>query len=185
MLTFAHSNDSSCKAYGIICVICTGQALCVEKPRDGRYFSIPAPCCSPTRPAMPITLRYNFNFPGCQIPMSCRHFLKQNVRPWFLKFKNGSDGRGPLHHDGDGTYHHPVCDHNYNPPKCSDLFHSQTQTPGYPTGDGNCDKACNCGQVPCGMYLFDHRSKDVINGQSFTDWLVHNLTISETGLYER
>ena len=32
------------------------------------------------------------------------------------------------------------------------------------------------------MYLFDHRSKAIINGQSFTDWLVHNLTVSPTGL---
>ena len=106
----------------------------------------------------------------------------EDYRPWFLKFKNGSDGRGALAHDGDGTYHHPVCDHNYDPPKCSDLFHSQTQTPGHPTGDGNCDKACDCGRVPCGMYLFDHRSKAVIHGQSFVDWLVHNLTVSPTGL---
>ena len=104
-------------------------------------------------------------------------------RPWFLKFKDGADGRGPLHHDGDGTYHHPVCDHNYSPPKCSDLFHSQTQTPGHPTGDGNCvNGPCDCGRVPCGMYLFDHRSTAVINGQTFRDWLVHNLTVSPTGL---
>ena len=40
---------------------------------------------------------------------------------WFLKFKNGSDGRGPLHHDGDGTYKSSVCDHNFSPPKCSEL----------------------------------------------------------------
>ena len=106
----------------------------------------------------------------------------EDYRPWFLKFKNGTDGRGPLAHDGDGTYHHPVCDHNYDPPKCSDLFHSQTQTPGYPKGDGDCEEACDCGRVPCGMYLFDHRSKAVVNGQSFVDWLVHNLTVSPTGL---
>eukprot|EP01052_Picozoa_sp_SAG31_P058898 SAG31_NODE_18252_length_642_cov_0.937385_1_plen_55_part_10 len=23
---------------------------------------------------------------------------------WFLHFKNGTDGKGPLDHDGDGTY---------------------------------------------------------------------------------
>ena len=27
---------------------------------------------------------------------------------WFLKFKDGPDGKGPLSHDGDGTYHGPV-----------------------------------------------------------------------------
>ena len=50
---------------------------------------------------------------------------------WFLKFKNGSDGRGPEHHDRDGTYHAPVCDTSFHPPKCSALYHSQAQTPEY------------------------------------------------------
>ena len=45
--------------------------------------------------------------------------------PWFLRFKNGSDGRGPLHHDRDGTYNYTVCDRSFTPPKCSALFHYQ------------------------------------------------------------
>lgn len=74
---------------------------------------------------------------------------------WFLRFKNGSDGRGPLYHDGDGTYKSSVCDHNFSPPKCSELYHgAQFQTPGFPHGDGNCVKPCDCGRVPCGPYLF-------------------------------
>ena len=105
---------------------------------------------------------------------------------WFLHFKNGSDGRSAIHHDRDGTYHNPVCDRAYDPPKCSNLFHSQIQTMEIrgpnatnstgmappdkqhkywwekPAGpDGHCKgKQCNCGRVPCGMYLFDHRQGD-------------------------
>lgn len=32
----------------------------------------------------------------------------------------------------------PKCDNNYDPPLCSNYFHMQEQTPGYPTGDGDC-----------------------------------------------
>eukprot|EP01049_Picozoa_sp_SAG25_P014746 SAG25_NODE_2717_length_1424_cov_2.012830_1_plen_235_part_10 len=32
---------------------------------------------------------------------------------WFLRFKNGTDGKGPLEHDRDGTYKNPVCDHSF------------------------------------------------------------------------
>ena len=41
---------------------------------------------------------------------------------------------------------------------------------------------CDCGRVPCGFYLFDHRSSAVVNGQSLRQWLVHNLTVSPTGI---
>ena len=92
---------------------------------------------------------------------------------WFLRFKNGADGKGPLEHASDGTYDNPVCDHAFSPPKCSPLFHSQTQTPQYAPngttkkcgtgpakstctwqpdfGDGMCAKPCDCGRVPCGF----------------------------------
>ena len=103
---------------------------------------------------------------------------------WFLKFKSGADGRSALHHDGDGTYHHPVCDHNFSPPKCSVLYHnSQTQTPGYPTGSGNCPGPCDCGRVPCGFYLFDQRQAlTAVNGMTLREFLIHNVTVSDTGL---
>ena len=102
---------------------------------------------------------------------------------WFLKFKNGSDGRGPLHHDGDGTYKSPVCDHNFSPPKCSELYHAQSQTPGYPHGDGNCDKPCDCGRLPCGPYLFDHRQGDTkVKGQTLREWFVAEMFGGPTGL---
>ena len=55
--------------------------------------------------------------------------------------------------------------------------------------DGLCTgKACNCGKVPCGMYLFDHRmgERRVCTGWggclTLREWFVHNLTVSETGL---
>ena len=34
--------------------------------------------------------------------------------------------------------HVPVCDDNYSPPLCSTFYHDQSQTPGYPHGDGDC-----------------------------------------------
>ena len=43
---------------------------------------------------------------------------------------------------------------------------AQVQTPNYPTGDGSCDKPCDCG-VPCGRYLWDTRNPDLV------DWLVN------------
>ena len=127
---------------------------------------------------------------------------------WFLRFKNGTDGKGPLAHDGqlgdphrDSTYHEPVCDRAYTPPKCSPLYHAQVQTmeikgahgqddSGDLSGpDGLCTgKACNCGKVPCGMYLFDHRmgEHNVCTGWggclTLREWFVHNLTVSDTGL---
>ena len=45
--------------------------------------------------------------------------------------------------------HVPVCDTNYNPPLCTKLYHDQSQTPGYPHGDGDCAApACNVGSIP-------------------------------------
>ena len=60
---------------------------------------------------------------------------------WWIKFKPN------------GPWTSPKCDKNYNPPLCSDYFHSQEQTPGYPHGDGDCTApACDCGKVPCGAF---------------------------------
>ena len=156
---------------------------------------------------------------------------------WFLHFKNGSDGRSAVHHDRDGTYHNPVCDRAFDPPKCSNLFHSQIQTMEIrgpnatnstgmappdkqhkywwekPMGpDGHCKgKQCNCGRVPCGMYLFDHRQgdrkvctgwggckcgsvaapfvsssrpleKQLCTGMTLKEWFMSNLTVTPTGL---
>ena len=121
---------------------------------------------------------------------------------WFLKFKDGADGKSAKHHDNDGTYNNRVCDDTYSPPKCSELFHSQIQTMepkgGHAEGwdpvsgnwtklappDGVCKaKSCDCGRVPCGFYLFDHRQGDTkVKGQTLKDWFVHNMFVSPTGL---
>ena len=80
---------------------------------------------------------------------------------WHLKFK------------AEGPWTSPKCDENYDPPLCSDYFHSQEQTPGFPTGDGDCAApGCDCGAVPCGMYLWNHSSDAVVNGQTFQDWFI-------------
>ncbi len=60
---------------------------------------------------------------------------------WYIKFKP------------EGPWYSDKCDHNYDPPICSDLYHNQEQSPGFPTGDGNCAAPnCDCGvNVPCGF----------------------------------
>ena len=63
---------------------------------------------------------------------------------WFLKFDPAKRG----------NYTVPRCDTSFHPPRCSDLYHDQVQTPHYPTGDGACSKPCDCG-VPCGRYLWE------------------------------
>jgi hypothetical protein len=90
---------------------------------------------------------------------------------WHLKFKE------------EGPWTSPKCDNNYHPPLCSDYFHSQEQSPGYPTGDGNCSApACDCGSVPCGMYLWNHSSDAVVNGQTFQDWFIDSYMFNEVGM---
>jgi hypothetical protein len=106
-------------------------------------------------------------------------------RPWFLKFKAAADGKPPAAHDNDGTYKNRVCDDSYSPPKCSDLFHSFPYSDGDDRGVYDCDAhhTCDCGDgLPCGMYLFDHRSTAVINNQTIAQWFVDKLIVSETGL---
>ena len=103
---------------------------------------------------------------------------------WFLRFKNGSDGRSAIHHDNDGTFKSRVCDDNFSPPKCSALFHQpHSQTPNYPKGDGNCNGPCNCGRVPCGPYLFDHREAHTkVKGQTLREWFIAEMFLSDTAL---
>jgi hypothetical protein len=89
---------------------------------------------------------------------------------WFVKFKK------------DGPWNQPKCDNNYSPPKCSDYFHMQEQSPGFPHGDGNCAApACDCGVMPCGFYLWNHSSTTVVKGQTFQDWFIHTYMFNEVG----
>lgn len=94
---------------------------------------------------------------------------------WFMPF-------GPPTVNGTG-WHVPACDTNYDPPLCSSLYHDQTQTPGYPTGDGNCaPPACDVGSVPVGEYLFDPRAAGLaINGQTLLDWFVDDYLFGMSG----
>ena len=89
---------------------------------------------------------------------------------WYLKFKE----------DGGPTFS-KRCD-TAKPHVCSDLFHNQEQSPGYPTGDGDCaPPGCDCGTVPCGFYVFNHSTTTVVNGQSFQDWFIDSYIFNELG----
>jgi hypothetical protein len=78
--------------------------------------------------------------------------------------------------------HVPVCDNNYNPPLCSDLYHDQSQTPAYPHSDCAAP-ACDVGSVPVGEYLFDPRSANVsIHGQTMIEWFVDEYLGGPSGL---
>ena len=50
------------------------------------------------------------------------------------------------------------------------------QTPEYPHGDGSCPGPCDCGTVPCGEYLWDHRN------DTLTAWMVNDFVLGPTGL---
>ena len=103
---------------------------------------------------------------------------------WFLKFS------------GAGPWNSPNCDKNYEPPLCTDYFHTQMDTPtptttwgprGHPEGGyGKCypknnQSGCDCGTKPCGFYVFNHSSAAVINGQSFRDWFLDTYMFNEVG----
>ena len=91
--------------------------------------------------------------------------------PWFIDFKQ------------DGPWFSPKCDHNFNPPKCSNYYHMQEQSPGFPHGDGDCKApGCDCGSAPCGFYLWNHSSTAIVHGQSFQHWFVHSYMLNKVGL---
>jgi len=88
---------------------------------------------------------------------------------WYLKFK-------PV-----GPWSSPKCD-SANASLCSDLYHSQEQSPGFPHGDGDCAApGCDCGSVPCGFYVWNHSSTSAVNGQTFQDWFVNDYMLNDVG----
>ena len=95
---------------------------------------------------------------------------------WFMSFS-------PAVIANHSAAHVPVCDTNYDPPRCSDLYHDQSQTPGYPHGDGICDPpGCDVGSVPVGEYIFDPRAVNVsVNGQTLLEWFVEDYLFGPTG----
>jgi hypothetical protein len=85
---------------------------------------------------------------------------------WYFKFKP------------EGPWFSKKCD-SAQPDVCSDFYHSQEQSPGYPHGDGDCAApGCDCGTVPCGFYIWNHSSTTVVNGQTFQDWFVNDYILN-------
>lgn len=83
---------------------------------------------------------------------------------WFLHFRPG--GAADL---GNNSYHSPRCTGRL----CSELYHSQDQTPRpAECSDGRCD----CGGVPCGEYLWDHRN------ESLREWLISEHVMGSLGM---
>ena len=78
---------------------------------------------------------------------------------WYIKFKP------------QGPWFSNKCD-AVNKTDCSDFYHCQEQSPGYPHGDGDCGAPnCYCGSnVPCGFYIWNHSSTTVVHGQTFQEW---------------
>ena len=71
----------------------------------------------------------------------------------------------------------PPCDNNYDPPKCSTLYHDQTLVPNIGRkAAGICVGACDCGKHPCGEYLFDLRNA------SLHKWLLEEYIGGPTGM---
>ena len=78
-----------------------------------------------------------------------------------------------------GKYHVPQCDNNYNPPKCSEFYHDQEQSPGHPRGDGSCKDNCDCGKNPCGEYLVrNHDRVRKLHWYALSLHREHSLTTS-------
>lgn len=88
---------------------------------------------------------------------------------WFLRSAPG----GPW---GNGSYYVDQCDRSWSPPRCSPLYKDREQTPNFPHGDGDCPGPCDCGGVPCGEYLWEHRNA------SLREWLVNDFILGPTGL---
>ena len=82
---------------------------------------------------------------------------------FFLKFSDGING----------SYHTNPCTDG----KCSEFYHDQDQTPEHPKGDGSCVDTCDCGSIPCGEYLWDHR-----NGTMLREFLLHEFVLGPDGM---
>ena len=95
---------------------------------------------------------------------------------WFLPFN--CSAASPVQ-----GCHVPVCDANYDPPLCSALYHDESQSPGYPHGDGDCAApACDTGGVPVGEYLLDFRNANVsVNGETLIEWYLGEYFFSQSG----
>jgi len=141
-------------------------------------------------------------------PMDCAELLLQQVKmttqaspattvyvyrnsikalPWYTsvreKVTNPAYSKWFLPFNCKGECHVPKCDNNYHPPLCSNLYHDQSQTPEYPSGDGDCAApACDVGSVPIGEYIWDPRAWNVsVNGQTLGEWFITDYLFDPTG----
>jgi len=92
---------------------------------------------------------------------------RADAASWFLGFAPGV------------ATHSPRCDTNFAPPRCSNLFHDQVQTPQFPNNskyDGTCSQPCDCGPVACGEFLWDHTEPAV------RDFIVNEYMLGAGGL---
>jgi hypothetical protein len=99
-------------------------------------------------------------------------------RAWFLPF-NASILNGTA------TPHVPMCDAGFSPPRCSPLYHDQSQSPAVNGTDGKCaPPGCDAGPgVPSGEYLFDVRAWNVsVRGQTLFEWYVDDYFFGANGL---
>ena len=122
----------------------------------------------------PLVMIYRNTVYGYPWMTSVRFILDDDAyRPWFLTFS------------GSPPYFSPPCDDNYSPPKCTDLFHTQMDTPNIAgkNGYGTCaPPACNCGSKPCGFFVFNHSSDVVVHGQTFREWFISSYVLNAAGL---
>jgi hypothetical protein len=56
------------------------------------------------------------------------------------------------------------------------MYDLLAETPGFPTGDGNCPGPCDCGSNPCGEYLFNYLS----NSSGLADFIVNEFILGPT-----
>jgi hypothetical protein len=107
--------------------------------------------------------------------------------PWYSsvreKLEDPAYGSWFLNFSGQGSYHVPVCDENYNPPLCSNMYHDQDQTPGFPHGDGDCAApACDTGSVPTGEYVFNPLAVNIsVRNQTFLQWFIDDYLFGPNG----
>ena len=90
---------------------------------------------------------------------------------WFLKYT------GNIQHD---HYWNAPCQREQG---CSVFYHDELSSPqDASSGEkpdprkGWCNQTCDCGGLPCGEYLFDHRNS------SLGDWLVEEFLLGDTAL---
>ena len=102
--------------------------------------------------------------------------------PWFLHFRASS--RGP---NGTATVS-PKCDVNASSAaarKCTEYYHTQEQTPMYPSGSaerGACAApGCDCGSKPCGFYMWNHSAAEVaVHGTTLREWLLESYVFAHS-----